>query len=695
MRTVKMIVLLGVLCLLSFGETVAQDTYFYSRDKKVTIKASPTKLVVINKTAYTEPQLKSWLGTSQLQTQYDLDVFNYDKQISIVTKKKDELVKLRKSLTDNQNFYMVNPVYLTDEGGELAPTDKILVRFKQDVTSEKIEQIRKEYKLESVKPDKRKRAYSVFRAPANSDPVEIANKIQETGLVLWSQPNFISELVKHQPLPNDIYFQRQFQMHNTGQETNDGRTGTADADVDGPEAWRYANGTDIVVAVIDEGVDLPHPDIPALRVVNGYDFGDDDNNPAPAGDAAHGTACAGIVGATQNNNLGVTGIAPNSKIMPIKIWRNNGAAATVQDIADAIDFAWQNGVHVLTNSWGFSSSNHDLHPAISDAIDSAVTRGRNGLGCVVVFAAGNTANHGTGSNGYVTFPGNRDEVLTIGASDRNDVQAVYSPTDDELDAVAPSHRAYTSQIATEDFEVWTTDINGNTGYNPRDNGTELPAADLDYTGAMGGTSAACPLVAGVAALVLDVNPNLTGQEVYSIIRASADKIDSTNASYDTTGHSRLYGYGRANAHRAIVPTVRIVIEPKKVKKGEPFKVTVYGTAPFGLKSVWWFGQNTGIADLDKAHWHDLVGPEKVYSYTWTATIDQKGKYKLGANVRDVLYPNPADGYPHQASEGAGIEYAEVEVVPAAATWASILTAMLFVLGFVLLGKTRNARLFVD
>ncbi|MCK5059521.1 MAG: S8 family serine peptidase, partial [Candidatus Aminicenantes bacterium] len=419
----------------------------------------------------------------------------------------------------------------------------------------------------------------------------------------------------------------------------------------------------------------------------GYDYGDDDSNPSPAGDGAHGTACAGIVGATQGNAAGVTGIAPLSRIMPIKIWKDNGQSASVSDTADAIDFAWQNGAHVLSNSWGFSSASHTIFPVITAAIGRAKTQGRNGLGSVVVFAAGNTADHSKGQPGYATFPGSRSNVLTVGASDRYDKQANYSPTDNDVDIVAPSHKAYRCQIATEDFEVWTTDITGNAGYNPYHNpgsdclpphGTKLPKDNDNYTGLMGGTSASCPLTAGIAALLLSVNPNLTAVEAEDIIKTTAEKINNSAGTYNASGHSARYGYGRVNAHRAIVPTVIISVKPKRVQKGKPFSVKVTGSAPFGLKSIWWFGKETGIADIDKAHWHNVSDSKKVYTYKWTGvTINKKGTFTLGANARDVKYPTPGDGFPHQASEGSGIAYTTVKV-PTLAGWGIILLSLLFI-----------------
>jgi subtilisin family serine protease len=171
---------------------------------------------------------------------------------------------------------------------------------------------------------------------------------------------------------------------------------------------------------------------------------------------------------------------------------------------------------VISNSWGFDTDNPNLYPVIKDAIIAATTLGRNGRGCIVAFSAGNNQ----ANNGYVHFPSNVDVagVLTVGASDRFDFKAFYSPLGNPLssnnqiiDLVAPSNRAYSYQISGETSEAWSIDIPGDAGYNSvheTDGGT-LPTIgsilpntgvnNLAYTGCFGGTSYSCPEVAGVAA----------------------------------------------------------------------------------------------------------------------------------------------------------------------------------------------------
>ena len=186
-----------------------------------------------------------------------------------------------------------------------------------------------------------------------------------------------------------------------------------------------------------------------------------------------------------NNNQGIAGIAPNCRIMPIRIFDSNGFSVSDDKLADAIKFAVNQGADILSNSWGANSSDPNSSPVIVAAIQYAINHDR-----VVVFSAENTADHVHNSNGYVTFPANVTipGVLTVGASDRYDHQANYSPTSDPnsdknqiIDIVTPSHRAYPWQISGETLEMWSIDIPGGAGYNP------YPSLDMPHPPATGDT----------------------------------------------------------------------------------------------------------------------------------------------------------------------------------------------------------------
>ena len=207
--------------------------------------------------------------------------------------------------------------------------NEILVEPKEGQT---IYDVIKKNKLEAFVKIKEGKFYSVVEIAATYDACDIANQIQESGLLTYSHPNFFAPVHKTEFIPNDTYFNNQFYLKNTGQIFNpiESHAGTPGADINATWAWDITTGNNnIIVAVLDEGVTPDHPDLPNARQVrlNGSNFvgGESANDPTPTTGyhANHGNAVAGIIAATQNNNEGVTGIAPNVKIMPIKIFRGN------------------------------------------------------------------------------------------------------------------------------------------------------------------------------------------------------------------------------------------------------------------------------------------------------------------------------------------------------------------------------------
>ncbi|RTY83162.1 T9SS type A sorting domain-containing protein [Flavobacterium sp. ZB4P23] len=326
--------------------------------------------------------------------------------------------------------------------------------------------------------------------------------------------------------------------------------GVIDADMDVEEAWSYTTGNDIKVAIIDEGVDLNHPDLMA-NLLLGYDAtgGNSNGGPNITTDDSHGTACAGIVAAVGNNNLGVAGIAYNSKILPVRIAYTNGYPLGDQRrkwissdtwIANGISWAVQNGADVLSNSWGGGSPS----TTITNAINNAVTNGRNGKGCIVLFSSGN-------ENTAVSYPATLPNVIAVGASSMCDQRKTPTSCDGEtrwgsnygtgIDVIAPG------------VQIFTTDISGLSGY-----GT------ADYISDFNGTSSACPNVAGVVALILSVKPSLTGIEARQILESSTDKINGYSYSSSISGQpngtwNNEVGYGRINALKAVSNTINFSI----------------------------------------------------------------------------------------------------------------------------------------
>lgn len=413
-------------------------------------------------------------------------------------------VKIQQLLSYKDVEY-ISPVYALKSGYEIGFSNEVVVKFRDHVDTRQKAAILKTFNLKLVT-----NAMPVFESyalPADMNVIVVANWLYETGLCEFAHPYIVCEAEMHSVFPNDPYFQYQVALHNTGQVFTDGHTGTPDADIDAPEAWEITMGSsNIVVAVIDEGVTSDHPDLPNTRQVRlpGSNFRPNTPNPddpSPYDTESHGNACAGIIAASMNNSEDITGIAPNCKIMPIKIGSTNPQIA-----AQAILFAVDHGANIISNSWGFGDNTSNANVLVA-AIQYAINHG-----VVVLFSAGNTAAHSLGENGNVVFPANAniDGLITVGASDRYDYQADYSPTSSLIDIVAPSHRAYTypeSIYTDESWEMWTLDNPGTDGCNPwwdytapyplmgemlPDNGPN----HLAYTGRFGGTSYACPVVAG-------------------------------------------------------------------------------------------------------------------------------------------------------------------------------------------------------
>ena len=248
--------------------------------------------------------------------------------------KSDDDNTIRELLTQ-ADVISVQPMYKgVKEKQEMAVTDEILVRFKPNTAKKDIDLTAKLLKLGLASEGE---LFYTFKVPKGANTLDAANAVMESGLAEFAHPNFYMNLEFH-GIPNDSYFNYQWNLHNTGQVINDGHTGTPDADIDAPEAWDKTLGSSsITIAVVDEGVTSNHPDLPNARQVrlNGSNFSTTvpGNDPSPVSNGDHGNACSGIIAATRNNAEGVAGIAPNCKIMPVKILN---PSASSSNIANAI-----------------------------------------------------------------------------------------------------------------------------------------------------------------------------------------------------------------------------------------------------------------------------------------------------------------------------------------------------------------------
>lgn len=330
-------------------------------------------------------------------------------------------------------------------------------------------------------------------------------------------------------------------------------------------AHKLTRGKGVVIAVIDDGFDIGHPEFNAPdKIVAPRDatMHTHDPNPKdldPEAPDNHGTACAGV--ACASGVHGCSGVAPEARLMPIRLASQLGS----QDEADAFYWAARNGADVISCSWGPEdgiwwepkdprhTTRQDLPGSTRLAIDYATRAGRGGKGCVVLFAAGN-GGESVEYDGYASY----EKVIAVAASNDRGVRSIYSDYGPAIWCAFPSGDASRRLPAGRPLPltrgIWTTDRRGKAGYNIGD--TKLGDETGDYAATFSGTSSACPGVAGVVALMLSTNPELTRAEVKALLAASCEKIDPAEGQYDSNGWSPLYGHGRINAELAVKAAIR-------------------------------------------------------------------------------------------------------------------------------------------
>lgn len=337
--------------------------------------------------------------------------------------------------------------------------------------------------------------WRLLEVSSATDIPALAGRLGREALVELAEPDYYA-----QPLaaPNDPLFAQQWHHRNTGQTG-----GTAGADVGSTAAWDVWTGSaNVVIAVLDTGIELSHPDLSANIASGGWDFIDNDATPEDAN--GHGTHVSGIIAAQGNNFSAVSGILWRAKILALKVCGSGGCPFTA--IADALHFAANNGARVINMSLGGPSGSSLLEEAVNDA---------SAAGCVVVAAAGNS---GTESPSYPAFYSN---VIAVSATDHRDVLASFSQRGSWVDISAPGDN------------ILSTYLGGSTAL-------------------LSGTSMASPMVAGAAGLIFSLQPSLTAAEVRLRLTSSAANIDAQNP-----GLSGKLGAGRlqVGAAMALAPQI--------------------------------------------------------------------------------------------------------------------------------------------
>jgi subtilisin family serine protease len=453
-------------------------------------------------------------------------------------------------------------------------TDQVNVKFKPEVSHERIEAIVDDAKLKVLRQYPGESGTTLLVQVTDEtgmNPIKIANLLAEMDEVEFAEPNLVNRYLTYYT-PSDPLFTQQWHLRSW-----DGPQVVADADVSAEDAWNVTRGErSVVLAIIDDGFDLSHPDFSGTgKIAHPKDYVDGDTNPFPetaAGDY-HGTPVAGVAIA-EENGIGSIGIAPGCTFMPVRF----PLSATDNLLWEIFDFAGRNA-DIISCSWGPPPVYAPLSQLMSDKFHELFTSGGpRKKGCLMFFAAGNDnapLNDPNNtrfrwrhpSRGLLTTTGPilsgeaaHPDTIAVSSSTSQNRKAAYSSWGAEINVCAPSNNFHplNRQQFVPGLGITTTDNEQHgEGFTPNSR----------YTGRFGGTSSATPLAAGVAALVISANPNLTAAEVRQILHDTADKIEDHNpdpvlgnkkGTYDQNGHSEWFGHGRVNAAAAVQRAVELL-----------------------------------------------------------------------------------------------------------------------------------------
>jgi subtilisin family serine protease len=487
-----------------------------SRGRPLSFMPKPDEMMVTFQETPSEATLNEVIRTTPL-----LSVsqgFNLDYGYAAVYVSPDRGMEAAvRSVDDRSEIANSIPVMIDQEGlTRYFLPDEFTVQFLEDVSKEQAEHIITRQGSRIV-VEQRTPGYYTLAVPEGRGLFETIREFSDLGEVAFAEPSEVGFNWLQQYIPDDPDFPQLWGLNNTGQPVN-GVAGTVGADIDAPEAWDITRGDpDVIIAVIDTGTDLTHPDLAANILPRGaedWNFVDPkDPSPQDINYSSHGTHVSGTIAAVDNTE-GVIGVASRCRVMPLRVfpYARNDIGFLPQAGVDAITYVSQQAAtnperrYIINGSWGGGGDHAGMRHAIRNAVNNNI---------VVVFAAGNTETGGVNTDINPVYPAVYPEVISVAALDQNDQKATFSNFGTNVDVSAPG------------VSIRSTTRFGRYGF-------------------ASGTSMAAPHVSSVAALVWSVNRNLSNQQVRRVIEDACDDIDAANP-----GFVGMLGRGRVNAARAV------------------------------------------------------------------------------------------------------------------------------------------------
>jgi len=604
-------VLFVFLLLIVLRNSHAQQRYYYSEGRKISLREDTNYLVaavnpqaVQNKAGFIQSLASKSLTADTLFTRSQ-------RPLVFIKKRALQVKDIKKSLLNDSNIaYLSNSLYL--DTVPFVPTGEIVLKPKSTYSIADILQrldLTDKVTISTAKTlvsiaDGRDYVYEKLQVKDNDSIFDIANRIYESGLVEFAHPDYLafaehtarkayvqpyaSVPANDKPLAKKgfdkqgmLYRRRTPYFPNDTLSNYQWYTGVGtSAGINYYQVWEYVkNFSSIKIAIVDDGIES-HEDLDAANVLTGY---------TPRSATSHGlpgTACnnrgmgvAGIIGAKMGNTTGIAGLQPKEKLIPINIFYD-GLEST-SDIANAITWAYNTaGADIINCSWTMSSS----ADVIKTAITNAYKYGRSGKGTSVVFAAGN--------NGAATlpFPANHDSVITIAAIDQYKNHFSWS---NKGANVAASCETSSGLFHYTDLMAGLTRM-GHRIYYPGD------VSSLNYEPNLSGTSFAAPQASALAAMILEIRPNLNAHQIKQEIKNAAVYLPAASNWTDSLG------WGKLDACTALKQQVQA-------------SMTVNGPATFSTSDAYFYVSGIPQSIADSVRW-ELIGGSFSLNHTRGANV---------------------------------------------------------------------------
>ncbi len=459
---------------------------------------------------------------------------------------------------------------------------QILVKFKDGVDDSKIINSFSS----AVIGENTKGGFKYLTVPSDKTVEEMVAKYSSDPNVEYAEPNYI---LRSYFVPNDPYYVYQWHMPMINME----------------QAWDNNTGSGVIVAILDVGVAYEDydvyaqaPDLAQTNFVQGYDFINSDTHPND--DNGHGTHVCGTIAQSTNNSLGVTGIAYNSSIMPVKVLDASGSGAS-DVIANGIYYAADNGAQVINMSLGSSFLSTTIETACNYAKSKGVT---------IVCAAGNSGRN------VLEYPAALEACVSVSAVRFDSTLTGYSTYNDSVDIAAPGGDTGVDQ----DGDGYVDGVLQQTH-----DGVDFTTFSYYF---YQGTSMASPHVAGVAALVISASGGtLTPDEVQTILQNSAVDLG-------TAGWDNQYGYGLLDANAAVLAVAPNTNPPVADFSGTPTS----GTEPLSV-SFTDLSTNNPTAwswDFGDGGTSTLQNPSYTYNTAGTYTVALTAINAYGSDTKSVV-----------------------------------------------------------